>query len=136
MCSCLRRRSLIRRRRSGFGRFLSSLACDALAVPKTERVRDPIHQFVYLSPEEWEAVDSPVFQRLRRIGQLAMTHLVYPGTTHTRFEHSIGVRHVASLLAEQLKLSEDERRPVLHAALLHDVGHETSLTSPSRCWIS
>lgn len=92
-------------------------------MPKTERVRDPIHQFVYLSPAEWEAVDSPVFQRLRRIGQLAMTHLVYPGTTHTRFEHSIGVRHVASLLAEQLKLSEDERRPVLHAALLHDVGH-------------
>lgn len=100
-----------------------SWACDAAAVPKTERVRDPIHQFVTLAAEEWEAVNSPVFQRLRRIGQLAMTHLVYPGATHTRFEHSIGVRHVAWRLAEQLGLTEDERRPVLYAALLHDVGH-------------
>jgi uncharacterized protein len=98
-------------------------ACDSAAVPKTERVRDPIHQFVHLAPNEWKAVDSPVFQRLRRIGQLAMTSLVYPGTTHTRFEHSIGVRHVASLLAKQVGLSEEESRPVLHAALLHDLGH-------------
>jgi uncharacterized protein len=92
-------------------------------VPKTERVRDPIHDFVYLEGDEWKAVDSHVFQRLRRVGQLAMTHLVYPGTTHTRFEHSIGVRHVAWRLSEQLKLSKTERRRVLHAALLHDVGH-------------
>jgi uncharacterized protein len=92
-------------------------------VPGTERVRDPIHQFIYLPPEEWRAVDTPVFQRLRRIAQLAMTHLVYPGTTHTRFEHSIGVRDVARRLCERLDFSEEERRPVLHAALLHDVGH-------------
>jgi HD superfamily phosphohydrolase len=92
-------------------------------MPKTERVRDPIHQFIYLPPEEWRAVDTPVFQRLRQIGQLAMTHIVYPGATHTRFEHSIGVRDVARRLCEQLDLTEDERRPVLQAALLHDVGH-------------
>lgn len=97
--------------------------CEAAHVPKSDRVRDPIHQFVTLDKKEWKAVDSPVFQRLRRVGQLAMTHLVYPGTTHTRFEHSIGVRHVAWRLCEQLELSADERRPVLHAALLHDVGH-------------
>jgi hypothetical protein len=90
---------------------------------QTERVRDPIHQFIYLPPEEWRAVDTPVFQRLRRIGQLAMTHLVYPGTTHTRFEHSIGVREVARRLCERLELDDDVSRPVLHAALLHDVGH-------------
>ena len=107
-----------------------------LAVPKTERVRDPIHQFVYLSPEEWEAVDSPVFQRLRRIGQLAMTHLVYPGTTHTRFEHSIGVRHVASLLAEQLKLSEESTVRCYTQHCCMTWGMDLSLTSPSRCWIS
>ena len=111
-------------RRSRFrARVYVNTTCDALAMPKTQRVRDPIHQFVYLHPDEWKAVDSPVFQRLRRVGQLAMTHLVYPGTTHTRFEHSIGVRHVASLLAAQLQLTEEECRPVLHAALLHDVGH-------------
>jgi uncharacterized protein len=101
----------------------SNPACNAGAMPKTERVRDPIHQFVTLSQPEWKAVDTPVFQRLRRIGQLAMTHLVYPGAKHTRFEHSIGVRHIAARLCEQLGMSEDERRPVLHAALLHDVGH-------------
>lgn len=92
-------------------------------MPRTVRVRDPIHQFITLTPEEWKAVDSDVFQRLRRIGQMAMTHLVYPGATHTRFEHSIGVRHIAWRLCEQLNLSEDQRRPVLSAALLHDVGH-------------
>jgi uncharacterized protein len=92
-------------------------------MPKTERVRDPIHQFIYLPPEEWRAVDTPIFQRLRRIEQLAMTHLVYPGATHTRLEHSIGVRDVARRLCDQLELDEDQRRPVLHAALLHDVGH-------------
>lgn len=95
---------------------------------KTDRVRDPIHEFVYLSEDEWRAVDTPIFQRLRRVGQLAMTYLVYPGTRHTRFEHSIGVRHVAWRLCEQLEIGDederaDERRPVLHAALLHDVGH-------------
>lgn len=95
---------------------------------KTDRVRDPIHQFVYLSEDEWHAVDTPVFQRLRRVGQLAMTYLVYPGTRHTRFEHSIGVRHVAWRLCERLDIGDederdDERRPVLHAALLHDLGH-------------
>jgi uncharacterized protein len=92
-------------------------------MPKTERVRDPIHQFIYLPPEEWRAVNTPAFQRLRRIGQLAMTHLVYPGATHTRFEHSIGVRDVARRFCEHLDLAEDQRRPVLQAALLHDVGH-------------
>jgi uncharacterized protein len=110
-------------RRSGEVLLAVSRACHAARVPKTERVRDPIHQFVTLSKGEWGAVNSPVFQRLRRIGQLAMTHLVYPGATHTRFEHSIGVRHVAWRLCEQLDLSEDESRPVLCAALLHDVGH-------------
>jgi HD superfamily phosphohydrolase len=97
-------------------------------VPKTERVRDPIHEFVYLSGDEWRAVDTPVFQRLRRVGQLAMTYLVYPGARHTRFEHSIGVRHIAWRLCAQLNIGdegerEEERRPVLHAALLHDLGH-------------
>lgn len=78
---------------------------------------------VALSRDEWKAVDSAVFQRLRSVKQLAMTHLVYPGAVHTRFEHSIGVRHVASRLAEKLEVRGDELRVVQTAALLHDVGH-------------
>jgi hypothetical protein len=76
-----------------------------------------------LSAAEWNAVDTPVFQRLRRVRQLAMTHLVYPGALHTRFEHSIGVRHIARRLAGSIGLSRDDGEVVQTAALLHDVGH-------------
>jgi HD superfamily phosphohydrolase len=78
---------------------------------------------IELSPAEWRAVDTPIFQRLRRVRQLAMTHLVYPGALHTRFEHSIGVRYVASKLSESLELDADEQGVIETAALLHDVGH-------------
>jgi HD superfamily phosphohydrolase len=82
---------------------------------------------VELSPDEWEAVDTPVFQRLRFVRQLALTYLVYPSAVHTRFEHSIGVRHVAGALAHRLrrslKLKLDDLRVLNAAALLHDVGH-------------
>jgi len=83
------------------------VVCHAPAMPDSKRVRDPIHQFV-----ERIAVNTPVFHPAPpQDRQLAMTHLVYPGTTHTRFAHSIGVRHVAWRLCHQLKLSANERRP-------------------------
>jgi uncharacterized protein len=88
------------------------------------RIRDPIHGFIELRPEERRAVDSAVFQRLRNIRQLAMTHLVYPGAVHSRFEHSLGVCQVAGRLAVELdELSDDEISIVRAAALLHDLGH-------------
>lgn len=88
-------------------------------------VRDPIHGMIELAPAEWKAVDTPVYQRLRSIRQLAMTHLVYPGAVHSRFEHSIGARHVAAQLAGRpaMGLDDDHQRVVRIAALLHDVGH-------------
>jgi HD superfamily phosphohydrolase len=90
-------------------------------------VRDPIHGMVELSPDEWKAVDTPVFQRLRFIRQLALTYLVYPSALHTRFEHSIGVRYVANALANRLrgdlKLKAEDLTVLNGAALLHDVGH-------------
>jgi uncharacterized protein len=95
----------------------------------TEGVRDPVHDWIALSESEWRAVDTAVFQRLRRIRQLAMTYLVYPGTTHTRFEHSLGVRHVAGRICTRLEQTapelfpEERKTAVLNAALLHDVGH-------------
>ena len=54
-------------------------------------VRDPVHQFVRFDDQERGVIDSPPVQRLRHIHQLATTYLVYPGATHRRFEHSLGV---------------------------------------------
>jgi HD superfamily phosphohydrolase len=93
----------------------------------TRSVRDPVHGTIELGTDEWKAVNTAVFQRLRRIRQLALAQLVYPGATHTRFEHSLGVRHVAervcSSLARSKKLEDEEVRAVCLAALLHDIGH-------------
>lgn len=87
------------------------------------QLRDPVHGFVALDPEEVKLLDTPVIQRLRGIRQLAMANLVYPGALHTRFDHSLGVAHVAGLLARELGLDDHERRLVRLAGLLHDVGH-------------
>lgn len=87
------------------------------------RVRDPVHNFVRLRADEAKLIGTPIFQRLRGIRQLAMAHLVYPGALHTRFDHSLGVCHVAGLLAEQLGLLNGEVETVRLAALLHDLGH-------------
>lgn len=89
------------------------------------RVRDPIHGFVPLRPVEAALVDTLPFQRLRRVHQLGLTYLVYPGAEHSRFAHSLGACHVAGQLAETLR--EDgwpgDVGLVRVAALLHDLGH-------------
>jgi len=87
------------------------------------RTRDPIHNFIALPAEFAAVVDSPVLQRLRGIRQLALASLVYPGALHTRFDHTLGVTHVARLMAEQLQVEGDELSLVTLAGLLHDVGH-------------
>jgi HD superfamily phosphohydrolase len=58
-------------------------------------IRDPIHVFAYFDSDERSVINSRPFQRLRSIHQLALTYLVYPGATHRRFEHSIGVMELA-----------------------------------------
>ena len=98
----------------------------------TERpheMRDPIHGFVKISKRERDLIDTKVFQRLRRIRQLAMAFLVYPGAVHTRFDHSIGVMHVAGRICTKLqelnsaRISCKDVERVRFAALLHDIGH-------------
>ncbi|MDH5532201.1 MAG: HD domain-containing protein, partial [Candidatus Bathyarchaeota archaeon] len=90
-------------------------------------IKDPVHGYVYITEAEKEVIDSFPVQRLHRLRQLAGAEYVYPGANHTRFEHSIGVMHLAGLLAENPHLSqllsEDEAQKVRIAALLHDVGH-------------
>src|SRR6266446_10373829 len=61
-------------------------------------IRCPVHGFVPFNDWEREIISQPAFQRLRRIRQLAWTDLVYPGAMHTRFEHSLGVMHMATML--------------------------------------
>lgn len=93
------------------------------AMSEPRSVRDPIHGFIRLRGEEADIVATPVFQRLRGIRQLAFANLVYPGALHTRFEHTLGVFHVTSLMSEVCKLSVEHERLVRLSALLHDLGH-------------
>ena len=84
-------------------------------------IRDPIHGNISVHPDEFRLIDTPVFQRLRRIKQLGFAYLVFPTAVHTRFEHSLGTMHIASRIGEHLGL---DTVPLLRtAALLHDIGH-------------
>lgn len=103
--------------------------------------RDPIHTFISVRTEERKVIDSRPFQRLRQIHQLALSYLVYPGATHKRFEHSLGVMDIASRIFDVVTNSEnvhyDSVREIIPdaqarsywksvlrmAALCHDVGH-------------
>ena len=104
-------------------------------------IRDPIHGFIRLDSQERKVLDSRPFQRLRHIHQLAMTYLIYPGATHRRFEHSLGVMELAGrvfdVITNPANLDNDAarsvvtpgfdaaywRRTVRMAALFHDTGH-------------
>src|SRR6058998_3910337 len=92
-------------------------------MPPHRDIRDPIHGFVRIEGRECDIVDSASLQRLRRVKQLAMAHLVYPGATHTRFEHTLGVLDVAGRLCKRLAVDREHRRLIRLAALLHDIGH-------------
>ncbi len=85
--------------------------------------RDPIHSEIYLYPLEILAVDTRPVQRLRSLSQLVGAELVYPGASHTRFAHSLGVMHIAGLYANRLGVGQSRLRIIRLAGLLHDVGH-------------
>ena len=88
---------------------------------------DPIHDFIRVNDLELKIIDNPVFQRLRRIRQLSGAHLTYPGAQHTRFEHSLGVMHIAAQAGQALQekgiLKSDDIKNLRLGALLHDIGH-------------
>ena len=94
-----------------------------------EILRDPVWNNIRVDELTLELVDTDVFQRLRYVRQLGWTYLVYPGATHSRFEHALGTHHLSrrtlALLceAEDASISEQEQAIVRSAALLHDVGH-------------
>jgi len=104
-------------------------------------IRDPIHTFILVDSDERKVIDSPPVQRLRHIHQLALTSLVYPGATHKRFEHSLGVMDLATRIFDTVTREENIqhesvrsivrtgdqlrywRRVLRIAALCHDIGH-------------
>ncbi|HVB30732.1 MAG TPA: HD domain-containing protein [Gemmatimonadaceae bacterium] len=93
-------------------------------------LRDPLWNTIAVEPFALRLVDTPQFQRLRNVRQLGLAHLVYPGATHTRFEHALGAYHLArralALLDEGGFLDDalrTEAGVVRAAALLHDIGH-------------
>ncbi|MEM1450031.1 MAG: HD domain-containing protein [Planctomycetota bacterium] len=98
-------------------------------------MRDPVHGDIYLSHEELRVLDTPPMQRLRGVKQLGPAYLVFPGALHTRFDHSIGTVHVTQRMIDAINLSfeldpargiaisDEERRVIRMAGLLHDVTH-------------
>jgi uncharacterized protein len=106
-------------------------------------MRDPVHGFIEVSSDERRVIDSRPLQRLRRVRQLALTSLLYPGASHSRFEHSLGTMHLASRVFDVITRHEnvsDQARALLPdlteeghvpywrsavrmAALCHDIGH-------------
>lgn len=101
---------------------------------KPQRIRDPLHNLIEFGTTDfeqalWRVVQSKPFQRLRRIKQLGFSEIVYPGATHTRFSHSLGVYHIAKSLISVIEKnsnpqnSDPKAQHALAAALVHDVGH-------------
>jgi uncharacterized protein len=84
---------------------------------------DTIHGIIDLDDLQNELIAQPELQRLTWVSQLSFTKLVFPGANHSRLEHSIGCSHLAGKIATQLELTKDEKRTVIAAGLLHDIGH-------------
>ena len=107
----------------------------------TWRIRDPVHGLIVFGDGNdkaqnetdqiaWRLLNTPEFQRLRRIRHLGFSDLVYPGATHSRFAHAVGVYHTARRIVDVIRrrlknqeFDEDRTRVALLAALLHDIGH-------------
>jgi len=96
---------------------------------KRKIINDPVHGFITIPHELiYDLIEHPYFQRLRRIKQLGLSHLVYPGANHTRFHHALGAMHlmvkaIDVLRKKNVEISDDERLGAIAAILLHDIGH-------------
>lgn len=96
---------------------------------KLKIINDPIYGFITIpSPLIFDLIEHPYFQRLRRITQMGLSHLVYPGANHTRFHHALGCLHLMKksldiLSSKGIDITKEEEEAVLIAILLHDIGH-------------
>ncbi len=98
-------------------------------VNKRKILNDPVYGFISIYNDViFDMIEHPFFQRLRRIKQLGLTHLVYPGALHTRFQHSLGAMHLMQNAVSELRtkgheITTEEAFGVETAILLHDIGH-------------
>jgi HD superfamily phosphohydrolase len=96
---------------------------------KLKIINDPVYGFIKIPFDIiFDLIEHPWFQRLRRIRQLGLTHFVYPGANHTRFQHAVGAMHLMGQAIEIIRskgqeITEEEARAVTIAILLHDIGH-------------
>jgi uncharacterized protein len=96
---------------------------------KQKIFNDPIYGFITIpSPLIYDLIQHPYFQRLRRISQMGLSYLVYPGAHHTRFHHALGCMHIMQKAVEVIRfkgttISKDEEIALYIAILLHDMGH-------------
>ena len=96
---------------------------------KNKILNDPVYGFITIQHElSFDLMDHPFVQRLRRISQLGLSHVVYPGAVHNRFHHAIGALHlmqeaIAVLKAKGTDISDNEAEAACAAILLHDIGH-------------
>lgn len=96
---------------------------------KNKIINDPVYGFITISsPLLFDIIQHPFFQRLRRIKQLGLTHLVYPGANHSRFQHALGAMHLMTIALDVLRkkgvvITDEEAESTKIAILLHDVGH-------------
>lgn len=96
---------------------------------KKKLFNDPVYGFISLPYDiVFDIIEHPYFQRLRRIKQLGLTHLVYPGALHTRFHHALGAMHLATKAIEVIRskgheITKEEAKAVCIGLLLHDIGH-------------
>jgi HD superfamily phosphohydrolase len=96
-------------------------------VGRNWEIRDPIHGYIKVNELERSLIDTSYFQRLKRVKQLGMVHVVYPGAEHSRFTHSLGTMHLAGEIGERLRnqgfIDEADAQDLRIAGLLHDLGH-------------
>src|SRR6186997_2041040 len=96
---------------------------------KRKIINDPVYGFMSLPSDlVFDLVEHPCFQRLRRIKQLGLTHLVYPGALHTRFHHALGAlwlmtQAIETIRSKDHEITSEEETGAAIAILLHDIGH-------------
>ncbi|KAJ4974251.1 hypothetical protein NE237_007425 [Protea cynaroides] len=110
---------------------LSSVSVSLHDRRKSKLVHDNVHKYIFIEPLFLDFIDTQQFQRLRDLKQLGIAYMIYPGAVHSRFEHSLGVYHLAGEAVQKLEfhhgseldIDRFDRQTVKLAGLLHDIGH-------------